>query len=56
MFNSFDAFRDRRRNRQAYRQLVDLNDQMLADIGLTRHDLEQLRRGRGVNSDRSSGR
>ena len=48
MFNAFDSIRDRRRNRQTYRQLSRLSDQMLADIGLTRHDLDALRRGRAA--------
>ena len=52
MFNPLKTLRDRRRQRQTYRQLAHLSDHTLADIGLTRHDLDALRRGQPTSSDR----
>jgi uncharacterized protein YjiS (DUF1127 family) len=48
MLVSFEAWREKRRNRTAYRQLSQLSDKILFDIGLSRDDLDGLRRGRGV--------
>jgi uncharacterized protein YjiS (DUF1127 family) len=47
MFRAFDHWRERRRNRATYHQLSRLSDSLLSDVGLTRSEVEDLRRGRG---------
>ena len=42
----FDQWIERRRNRATGRALSDLSPQILADIGITSADLDNLRRGR----------
>ncbi len=46
MLRVLDAWREKRHQRAAYHQLSGLSANLLADIGLTRDDLEDLRRGR----------
>ena len=48
MIKTFDTWREKHRNRVAFRELSHLNDHLLSDIGLTRTDLQNLRRGRSV--------
>nr|WP_314259237.1 DUF1127 domain-containing protein [uncultured Devosia sp.] len=43
-----DSWRERRRKQKAYRELSGFSDHILYDIGVTRSDLEALRRGRGL--------
>jgi uncharacterized protein YjiS (DUF1127 family) len=50
MLKVFDTWREKRNQRAAYRQLSGLGANLLADIGLTRDDLEDLRRGRHRNT------
>lgn len=47
--NIIDTWLEKRRNRSTYRELATLSDQMLGDIGITRYDLDKLRRGRPAN-------
>jgi uncharacterized protein YjiS (DUF1127 family) len=42
----FSAFSERARRRRAYGHLLDLEDRLLADIGLSRHDVVEMRNGR----------
>lgn len=42
----FDQWIERRRNRATGRALSTLSPQILADIGITSADLDNLRRGR----------
>jgi uncharacterized protein YjiS (DUF1127 family) len=46
MFRVLDAWREKRHQRAAYRQLSDLSPSLLSDIGLTHDDVEALRHGR----------
>jgi uncharacterized protein YjiS (DUF1127 family) len=46
MPNLLSALSERVRRRRAYSHLLDLEDRLLADIGLSRHDLLELRNGR----------
>lgn len=46
MFRALDAWREKRHQRAAYRQLSGLSPALLSDIGLTPDDVEALRRGR----------
>lgn len=43
-----DTWTEKRRNRAAYRQLSELGDHLLRDVGVSRDDLYSLRRGRGL--------
>ena len=52
MLQNFETWREKRRNRAAYRQLSLLSDQMLWDVGLTRGDLDSLRLGQAIWSNR----
>jgi uncharacterized protein YjiS (DUF1127 family) len=56
MRNPLDAWREKRRYHHAYRQLSRLNDQLLSDVGLTRDDLETLRKGHAPWLDASGTR
>lgn len=42
----FNSWREKRHQRATYRQLSGLGPNLLADIGVTREDLDDLRRGR----------
>jgi uncharacterized protein YjiS (DUF1127 family) len=46
MPNLFANIAERARRRRAYGHLLDLEDRLLADIGLSRHDVVELRNGR----------
>jgi uncharacterized protein YjiS (DUF1127 family) len=46
--NILDTWREKRRNHIAFTELSSLSERVLDDIGLTRADLETLRRGRPV--------
>lgn len=49
MLGIIDSWREKRHQRAAYNQLSGLSASLLADIGLTRDDLDDLRRGRHRN-------
>ena len=49
MLGIIDSWREKRHQRAAFNQLSGLSASLLADIGLTREDLEDLRRGRHRN-------
>ena len=48
--NLFSAITERARRRRAYVHLLDLEDRLLADIGLSRHDVVEMRNGRKASS------
>ncbi len=50
MPNLFSAITERARRRRAYVHLLDLEDRLLADIGLSRHDVVEMRNGRKASS------
>jgi uncharacterized protein YjiS (DUF1127 family) len=52
MLGLIDNWREKRNHRAAYRQLSGLSANLLADIGLTHQDLDDLRRGRRRTTQR----